>query len=179
MESKTIMLCKPKNFDHGKVTSFVPIHITRSSTIFVSNVNWIFFVGYFTSTLRLWYQSKKKVNVDHKGAQSAMGTRRPELYFCQFEKRLPQPEVKDTSRHPLQSCLVFHSILDLLQKTSFWENIYSSHDIILSYLVKNSTQRNMNRRGEKRVGAGRKKSPSFTKIYQNNKRNETITLGSK
>ena len=43
MESKAIMLCKPKNFDHGKVTSFVPIHITRSATIFVTNVNWIFF----------------------------------------------------------------------------------------------------------------------------------------
>ena len=38
------------------------------------------------------------------------------------------------------------------------------YDIILSYLVKNSIQRNMNRRGEKRVGAGQEKSLSFTKI---------------
>ena len=70
----------------------------------------------------------------------------------------------DTSRNPLQSCLVFHSILGILLKTSFWANFNSSYDIILSYLVKNSIQKNMNRRGEKRVGAGREKSLSFTKI---------------
>ena len=70
----------------------------------------------------------------------------------------------DTSRHPLQSCLVFDSILDLLLKTSFWANVYSSYYIILSYLVKNSIQRNMNRRGEKREGGGREKSLSFTKV---------------
>ena len=58
----------------------------------------------------------------------------------------------------------FHSILDLLQKTSFEANFNPFYDIVLSYLVKNSIQRNMNRRGEKRVGAGREKSPSFTKI---------------
>ena len=40
----------------------------------------------------------------------------------------------------------------------------TSYDIILSYLVKNSIQRNMKRRGEKRVGAEREKSLSFTKI---------------
>ena len=70
----------------------------------------------------------------------------------------------DTSRNPLQACLVFHSILDILLKTSFWANFYSSYDIILSYLVKNSIQTNMDRRGRKRVDAGWKKSPSFTKI---------------
>ena len=58
---------------------------------------------------------------------------------------------------------MFHSILDLLLKISFWANFYSSYYIILSYLVKNSIQRNMNRRGEKRVGAWREKSLSFTK----------------
>ena len=42
--------------------------------------------------------------------------------------------------------------------------------IILSYLVKNIIQRNMNRRGEKHVGAF---------IYQNNKRNESVTSASK
>ena len=68
----------------------------------------------------------------------------------------------DTSRNLLQSCLVLCSILDLLQKTSFWANFYSCYDIILSYLVKNSIQRNMNRKGEKRVGTGWERSPSFT-----------------
>ena len=49
-------------------------------------------------------------------------------------------------------------------ETSFWANFNSSNDIILSYLVENSYQRNMKKRGEKRVGAGREKSPSFTKL---------------
>ena len=39
---------------------------------------------------------------------------------------------------------MFHSNLDILQKTSFWAHFNSSYDIILSYLVKNSIQRNMN-----------------------------------
>ena len=68
------------------------------------------------------------------------------------------------SRNPLQSCLVFHLILDLLQKTSFRANFNSSCDITLSYLVKNSIQRNKKTGGEKRVGAGLGKSLSFTKI---------------
>ena len=66
---------------------------------------------------------------------------------------------KSASVQPL-----FHSILDLLLKTSFWANFYPSYYIILSYLVKNSIQRNMNRRGEKRIGAGWEKSPLFTLI---------------
>ena len=36
--------------------------------------------------------------------------------------------------------------------------------LYLSYLVKNSIQRNTNRRGEERVGSGGEKSLSFTKI---------------
>ena len=59
---------------------------------------------------------------------------------------------------------MIHSLLDFLQKTSFWANFNSSYDIILSYLVKNSIQKNKNRRGEKRVGTGQEKSLSFTKI---------------
>ena len=81
-----------------------------------------------------------------------------------FTSSWNQMYASDTCKNPLQSCLVFHSILDFLQKTSFWANFNSSYDIILSYLVKNSIQRNMNRRGEKRVGAEQEKSPSFTKI---------------
>ena len=70
----------------------------------------------------------------------------------------------DTPGNPLQSRLVFHSILDLLLKTSLSINFYSFFDIILSYLAQNSIQRNMKRRGEKHVGTGREKSPSITKI---------------
>ena len=52
---------------------------------------------------------------------------------------------------------------------SFTENLFLSkfnlsYDIILSYLDKTSIQRNMNRRGKERVGAGREKLRSFTKI---------------
>ena len=62
---------------------------------------------------------------------------------------------------------MFHLILGLLQKTSFWANSNSSCNILLSYLVKNSIQRNMNRRGEKRVGA-RRQAQEIAFIYQNN-----------
>ena len=48
-------------------------------------------------------------------------------------------------------------------ETSFWANFNSSNDIILSYLVENSIQRNRNRRGEKRVGTRWENSPSFIK----------------
>ena len=42
-----------------------------------------------------------------------MGPRWPGHYFCQFENSLPQPKIKWTRwLYPLQSCLVFHSILD-------------------------------------------------------------------
>ena len=81
-----------------------------------------------------------------------------------FTSTRNQIYASDTSRNPLQSSLVFHLILDLLLKISFWANFYLSFYIILSYLAKSSIQRNMNRRGEKRLGAGREKSPSFTKI---------------
>ena len=70
----------------------------------------------------------------------------------------------DTSRNLRQSCLVFHSILDLFLKSSFWTNFYSSYNIILSYLVKHSIQMNMERRGGKSVGARQEKSPALTKI---------------
>ena len=76
-----------------------------------------------------------------------MGPRWPGHYFCRN-----QMYASDTSRNPLQSWLVFHLIPDFLQKISFWAIFYSSCYVILSYLVKNSIQRNMNRRGEPREG---------------------------
>ena len=96
------------------------------------------------------------------------------LVWKAFTSTRNQMYVSDTSRNALQSCLVFHSILDLLLKTSLSANCYSFFDIILSYLPKNSIQRNMKRRGEKHLGTGRKKSPSITKITR-----EWITLQSK
>ena len=72
-----------------------------------------------------------------------MGQRWPGHYFnCQFEKRLPHPEIKCTRRIHLEirwiSCLVFHWILCLSLKTSFWVYFYSSYYIILWYSVNNS-----------------------------------------
>ena len=80
----------------------------------------------------------------------------------------------DTSASILP-CLSFD--FDLLLKISFWANFFSSYYTVFSYLVENSIQRNMNRRGEKRVGDGRDKSPWF--VYHYNKRNESVTLASK
>ena len=81
-----------------------------------------------------------------------------------FTSTRNQIYASDTSRNPLQSYLVFHLILDLLLKMSFWVNFYSSYYIILSYLVKNSIERNVNRRGEKRIGTGQEKLPSFSAL---------------
>ena len=57
-----------------------------------------------------------------RGTQSVTGPRWPGHYFCQFWKEFTstrnQTNGSATSRNPLQSCLLFHSILDLLQKTS-------------------------------------------------------------
>ena len=92
---------------------------------------------------------------------------RPRWPWHYFASTRNQMYPSDTSRNSLQSCLdiEFHSILDLHKKPRFEQtSTYSSYDIILSYLVKNSIQRNVNRRGGKRVVAGWKKSPSFTKI---------------
>ena len=113
-------------------------------------------------------EGKNRVRHKLKGTQSAVGLCWPRHYFCHFEKRLPQPAIKCTRqilalRQILQSCLVVHSILVLSPKTSFWAHVNWSYDIISSYLVKKSIQSNMNRRGENRVGAWRKKSPSFTR----------------
>ena len=37
-----------------------------------------------------------------KGSQSAMGLHWPGLYFCQFERCLPQPEIKSTRQIHLE-----------------------------------------------------------------------------
>ena len=82
-----------------------------------------------------------------KGTQSVIGLHSPGHYFCQFDKHLPQPKIKCMrwiqSRNQLRYCLVFHLILDLILKTSFWANFYISYKV-LSYLVQHSIKRNMN-----------------------------------
>ena len=115
----------------------------------------------------LWFLS------DLKGAQSVIGLCWPGHYFCQFDKHLPQPKTKCMrwiqSRNLLWYCLVFHLILDLILKTSFWANFYTTHKV-LSYLVKHSIQRNMKRSSGKCEGAGQ------GKLITEKKRNESITL---
>ena len=100
----------------------------------------------------------------------------PGNYFCQFEKRLPQPEIKCTRRHttsnPLQSCLVSLSIFGALSlKTSFWVIIRTfTHPIKL--FINNHTRwntvskgkRKMEKVGLRREGTRREKSPAFNKI---------------
>ena len=71
----------------------------------------------------------------------------------------------DIPRNTLQSCLMFHSNLDLLLKTSFEQSF--AHPFKLLYhisLVKNSIHRNMN---------------MIDFVYQNKNRNESATLASK
>ena len=88
-----------------------------------------------------------------KGTQSAMGSRWPGHYFCQFEPftlTRNQSYASDTSRNPLQSCLVSHSILDLLlNRKPLFEQTFA-HPITLFYhiFLKNGIQRNTNRKRE-------------------------------
>ena len=51
----------------------------------------------------------------------------------EFTSTQNQMYASATSRNPLQSCLVYHSILDLLQKTSFWANL--THPMALFYHI--------------------------------------------
>ena len=88
-----------------------------------------------------------------KGTQSAMGSRWPGHYFCQFQpftSTRNQSYASDTSRNPLQSCLVSHSILDLLlNRKPLFEQTFA-HPITLFYhiFLKNGIQRNTNRKGK-------------------------------
>ena len=81
-----------------------------------------------------------------------------------------QPSKLPPHRDPQITGKFLQVLFDCRQVSSFIENLLLNkcevilYDTILSYLVKNSIQRNMNRRGEKRVGALREKSPSFAKI---------------
>ena len=87
---------------------------------------------------------------DIKGTQPAMGPCWPGHYLLSVEKRLLQPKLikytlrihsRDKFRNPLQSCIVFDSILDLWMIPSFRANFYPSCNIILPA----SMQRNMKR----------------------------------
>ena len=68
-----------------------------------------------------------------------MGPRWPGHYFYQFEKRLPQTEIKCTRwinleiRFNLALCFIRSSIF--YRKTSFWVNFNSFLDIILSTMI--------------------------------------------
>ena len=52
--------------------------------------------GTFTFSFRLFFVFFPVQILSFTGTQSAMGPRWPGHYFCQFEKRLPQPEIKST-----------------------------------------------------------------------------------
>ena len=99
------------------------------------------------------------------------------IYFFLFEKHLPQPEIKSTRRIHLEIRFILPSVS--FGPRSFTENLFLSKVLLIlfhyfiMYLVKNSIQRNVNRRREKRVGARREKSLSFTKITS---RNESCNL---
>ena len=58
-----------------------------------------------------------------------MWPRWPGHYFCQFENQM---YASDIPRNPLQSCLVFHSILDLLLKNLFLSKLLL---ILLHYSI--------------------------------------------
>ena len=91
--------------------------------------------------------------------------------FASLNERLSQPEIKCTRRIHLEIRSLLPTVL--FDPRSFTENLffYSFFYNILSYLVKNSIERNMNTR--------RRRAGGIAFVYQNNKRNESITLASK
>ena len=91
-----------------------------------------------------------------------------------FTSNRNQIYASDIPRNPLQSYLVFHSNLDLLLKISFWANFYLSYYIILSYLVKKQYSKEHER---KRWETRWRQAGEIAFVYQNNKRNESVTYG--
>ena len=92
-----------------------------------------------------------------------------------FTSNRNQIYASDIPRNPLQSYLVFHSNLDLLLKISFWANFYLSYYIILSYLVKKQYSKEHER---KRWETRWRQAGEIAFVYQNNKRNESVTVAS-
>ena len=145
----------------SRFTKNIFLTITERSIKLLSNVMLI--STNRIKVLRLWLDMFWRLT--NRDFNIRLVPRWPDTTFDSLKRvHLNPKSASATSRNPLQSCLVFHLILDLLQKTCFWANFDSSYDIMLSYLVKNSIQRNKNRRGEKRVSARWEKSLSFTKI---------------
>ena len=145
----------------SRFTKNIFLTITERSIKLLSNVMLI--STNRIKVLRLWLDMFWRLT--NRDFNIRLVPRWPDTTFDSLKRvHLNPKSASATSRNPLQSCLVFHLILDLLQKTCFWANFDSSYDIMLSYLVKNSIQRDKNRRGEKRVSAGWEKSLSFTKI---------------
>ena len=82
--------------------------------------------------------------------------------------------VSDTSRNLLQFCLVFHSILDLLQKPLSEQTLTQ---ILWHYFIINLVKNIYPKEHEQKRWETRRHRLFF--VYQNNSRNESITLASK
>ena len=79
----------------------------------------------------------------------------------------------DASRNPLQSCLVFHSILDLLLKTPFGQTF--THLITFFFIIFGETQY-WKEHEKKRWETCRRPAGEIAFVYQNNKTNESVTF---
>ena len=105
-----------------------------------------------------------------KGTESAMGPRWPVHYFFPFEKRLPQPEIKCTRRihkdirYNLAKCSIRSSIF--YRKPLFEQTL--THPMTLFYHIwlKTVSKGTWTEEVRNLVGAGRVKSPSFSKIIK-------------
>ena len=110
-----------------------------------------------------------------KGTQSAMWPHWPGHYFCQFEKRLPQLEIKSTRQIHLE--IRFNPAWRFIRSSIFYwksllEQTFTHPTTLFNHIwLKTVFKGTWNRRGEKRVG-GRAGEIAF--VYQNNKRNESV-----
>ena len=80
---------QPHKFDKFTIKKFVPRKWLVHKEI-------LRHFGTFTFSFRLFFVFFPVQILSFTGTQSAMGPRWPGHYFCQFEKRLPQPEIKST-----------------------------------------------------------------------------------
>ena len=103
-----------------------------------------------------------------KGHSQLLGRADLDTTFSSLQSVYINPKsihASDTSRNTLQSCLLLHLILDLLMKTSFWANFYSSYCTLFYHIwLRTVFKGTWTEEVTKRVGAGRVKSPLFTKI---------------
>ena len=108
-----------------------------------------------------------------------MGPRWPGHYFWEFEKLLPQPEIKSTRRIHLE--IGFNPTWCFIRSSIFyWKSLLSKLLLILlHYFIIFGLKQYSKKHEQKRWETRRRRAEESAFVYQNNKRNESVTLANK